>query len=201
AVGLSGEGRAGGPVLVGVSRAARVGRNQDAPRHRLRSRRRPLSVWRRRHGARRLRLPRDPPVLLPPHRAEEPLVSAASPPLAFALEARCGSARAGVLELRGRRIETPCFMPVRTAATVTAMRPSELAALDYPLILANTYHLALRPGAEVIAELGGLHRFMGFDGAILTDSGGYQVFSLAQRAQLSDDGVVFRSHLDGALLE
>jgi queuine tRNA-ribosyltransferase len=128
-------------------------------------------------------------------------VVSSSQALGFTLEARAGSARAGILQVRGQRIATPCFMPVGTAATVKAMRPSDLAALDYPLILANTYHLALRPGSHVIAELGGLHRFMAFDGAILTDSGGYQVFSLAQRAQLSDDGVVFRSHLDGELLE
>ena len=92
-------------------------------------------------------------------------------------------------------------MPVGTQATVKGLTPDQLRATGTRMLLANTYHLALRPGEEVVAALGGLHAFMGWDGPILTDSGGFQVFSLADRNRVTDQGVTFRSHLDGRLLE
>jgi len=95
-------------------------------------------------------------------------------------------------------VETPVFLPVGTYGTVKTLTPEELRALGAGLILSNIYHLFLRPGVETIAQLGGLHRFMHWDGAILTDSGGFQVFSLASFRQVSDEGVIFRSHLDGS---
>jgi queuine tRNA-ribosyltransferase len=94
--------------------------------------------------------------------------------------------------------DTPVFAPVGTQATVKAMRPSDLRALDTELILSNTYHLYLRPGDELIRDLGGLHAFMGWDGPLLTDSGGFQVFSLSQTRKIDDQGVTFQSHLDGS---
>jgi queuine tRNA-ribosyltransferase len=109
-------------------------------------------------------------------------------------------ARAGTLELPHGVVRTPAFMPVGTAGTVKGVTPDQLRATDADICLANTYHLALRPTAEVVASLGGLHRFMGWDRPILTDSGGYQVFSLAELNRIDDDGVSFRSHIDGALL-
>ena len=107
-------------------------------------------------------------------------------------------ARLGRYETAHGVIETPVFMPVGTQATVKAMRPEELRAMGASIILGNTYHLFLRPGHRIIEELGGLHRFMNWEGPILTDSGGYQVFSLAKMCKLSDAGVRFQSHLDGA---
>ncbi|MEX2301781.1 MAG: tRNA guanosine(34) transglycosylase Tgt [Bryobacterales bacterium] len=108
-------------------------------------------------------------------------------------------ARAGILHTPHGSIETPAFMPVGTQATVKALTPKMLAEeLGARLILGNTYHLYLRPGHETVAELGGLHRFMGWPGAILTDSGGFQVFSLSGLRKISERGVVFRSHLDGS---
>jgi len=98
-------------------------------------------------------------------------------------------------------VETPAFMPVGTLATVKGLTVDQLREAGAQMVLANTYHLALRPGADVVAELGGLHQFMQWDGPILTDSGGFQVFSLAKLAKLDDDGVAFRSHIDGSLLE
>ena len=95
-------------------------------------------------------------------------------------------------------IRTPAFMPVGTAATVKAMRPEEVRASGADIILGNTYHLMLRPGAERVAKLGGLHRFMGWDGPILTDSGGYQVMSLSELTKVTEEGVSFASHLDGS---
>ncbi|MBF0191348.1 MAG: tRNA guanosine(34) transglycosylase Tgt [Magnetococcales bacterium] len=95
-------------------------------------------------------------------------------------------------------VETPAFMPVGTAATVKAMDPDDVRATGAGILLANTYHLFLRPGHETVARLGGLHRFMQWDGPILTDSGGYQVFSLASLRKISEEGVAFRSHLDGS---
>src|SRR5262245_45784581 len=121
--------------------------------------------------------------------------------LTFELLATDNSARAGRLVLSHATIETPEFMPVGTQATVKGMTPDQLRAIGARLILGNTYHLALRPGDERIAELGGLHRFMGWGGAILTDSGGFQVFSLADLRKVTDDGVTFRSHIDGRLFE
>jgi queuine tRNA-ribosyltransferase len=108
-------------------------------------------------------------------------------------------ARLGRLELPHGVVETPQFMPVGTNATVKALHPDEIAAAGATIILANTYHLYLRPGHERIARLGGLHRFMGWDGPILTDSGGFQVVSLGDLRVVDDDGVTFRSHLDGSV--
>jgi len=118
----------------------------------------------------------------------------------FALRQRDGrtSARAGELQTPHGTILTPVFAPVGTQATVKSVSPDELRNLGATLVLANTYHLYLRPGADVIAELGGLHRFMGWDGPILTDSGGFQVFSLEHLRKVTEDGVVFRSHIDGS---
>jgi queuine tRNA-ribosyltransferase len=117
---------------------------------------------------------------------------------AFQVTARAGRARAGRLETAHGVVETPVFMPVGTQATVKALSAEDLGRLGPRIVLANTYHLALRPGAERIARLGGLHRFMGWPGAILTDSGGFQVFSLRERCTVDDDGVTFRSHVDGS---
>jgi queuine tRNA-ribosyltransferase len=111
------------------------------------------------------------------------------------------AARTGSLETPHGTVETPAFMPVGTQATVKGITPDQLAATGTRMILANTFHLALRPGEQVVAGAGGLHRFMGWDGPILTDSGGFQVFSLAARNRVSDAGVTFRSHIDGRLLE
>ncbi len=108
------------------------------------------------------------------------------------------AARAGVLSLPHGTLRTPAFMPVGTAATVKALRHADLHRIGYRLILANTYHLVLRPGTDVIGALGGLHRFSGWTGNILTDSGGYQVFSLSALRKISDRGVEFASHIDGS---
>ncbi len=119
-------------------------------------------------------------------------------PGTFALHATSGSARRGTLALAHGAVETPAFMPVGTAATVKGLTPDDLRALNARIILANTYHLWLRPGRDTLAALGGLHRFMRWDRNILTDSGGFQVFSLESRRELSEAGVRFRSHLDGS---
>ncbi len=119
----------------------------------------------------------------------------------FALRARDGEARRGTLSLAHGDVETPAFMPVGTAATVKALSADELRGFDARIVLANTYHLWMRPGRETIEALGGLHAFMAWDRNILTDSGGFQVFSLESRRELSDDGVRFRSHLDGSAHE
>jgi queuine tRNA-ribosyltransferase len=108
------------------------------------------------------------------------------------------AARVGLLHTPHGTIPTPIFCPVGTHATVKTLSPQDLSELAAPMILANTYHLFLRPGSATIARLGGLHRFMAWDGAILTDSGGYQVFSLQTLRKVSDEGVTFRSHLDGS---
>ncbi len=107
-------------------------------------------------------------------------------------------ARRGLLNTPHGTIETPVFMPVGTAATVKALTQDALETLGARIILANTYHLYLRPGHELIRRLGGLHEFMSWPGAILTDSGGYQVFSLSDLRKITDEGVRFRSHLDGS---
>jgi queuine tRNA-ribosyltransferase len=112
-----------------------------------------------------------------------------------------GSARLGRLKTSHGEVASPVFMPVGTQATVKGLTPDQLVATGTSIILANTYHLTLRPGDELIAELGGLHRFMNWPGPILTDSGGYQVYSLAQMRKINDHAVVFRSHLDGSMLE
>src|SRR3954470_18330473 len=110
-------------------------------------------------------------------------------------------ARRGRLFTPHGLVETPAFMPVGTQATVKGLTPDQISATGTAMLLANTYHLALRPGEEVVAALGGLHAFMGWDGPILTDSGGFQVFSLAARAKITEQGVAFRSHIDGRLFE
>ena len=118
--------------------------------------------------------------------------------MSYELLAEDAGARRGRLETAHGVIETPAFMPVGTQATVKAVSPDELRGLGAQVVLGNTYHLGLRPGADRIARLGGLHRFMGWDGPILTDSGGYQVFSLDHLVRVTDDGATFRSHLDGS---
>jgi queuine tRNA-ribosyltransferase len=119
--------------------------------------------------------------------------------IGFAVLAQDGAARRGRLTTAHGGVETPAFMPVGTAATVKAMTSEGVAATGTRLVLANTYHLMLRPGAERVAELGGLHRFMNWPYAILTDSGGFQVMSLAKLRKVDEAGVTFRSHLDGSL--
>ncbi len=118
--------------------------------------------------------------------------------LSFRIEATDGKARRGVVTTPRGEIRTPAFMPVGTAGTVKAMLPENVRATGADIILGNTYHLMLRPGAERIARLGGLHRFMNWDGPILTDSGGFQVMSLAGLRKLGEEGVRFRSHVDGS---
>ena len=120
------------------------------------------------------------------------------PRFAFTIRARDGKARTGTIAMRRGEIRTPAFMPVGTAATVKALRASEVRAAGADIILGNTYHLMLRPTAERIHRLGGLHHFMGWNRPILTDSGGYQVMSLSGLTKRSEEGVTFASHLDGS---
>ena len=121
-------------------------------------------------------------------------------PLSFKVEAQDGAARAGVITTRRGQIETPVFMPVGTAGTVKGIRFEELesADLDAKIILGNTYHLWLRPGIDVIRSVGGLHRFIGWNRALLTDSGGFQVWSLGDLRKITEEGTEFRSHVDGS---
>ena len=122
------------------------------------------------------------------------------PPITFEVLARDGEARAGILTTRRGSIETPVFMPVGTAGTVKGMRFEVLEAeLDASIILGNTYHLWLRPGVDVVRNCGGLHRFIGWRRALLTDSGGFQVWSLGALRKITEEGTRFRSHLDGSL--
>ena len=116
----------------------------------------------------------------------------------FALSAQDGTARTGLIRMPRGVIRTPAFMPVGTAGTVKAMYPDQVKALGADVVLGNTYHLMLRPGAERVAELGGLHKFMNWPYPILTDSGGFQVMSLAQLRKLDENGVTFQSHIDGS---
>lgn len=118
----------------------------------------------------------------------------------FSLECADGRARAGVLRTRHAVIETPIFMPVGTVGSVKALAPDDLAAAGASIILGNTYHLHLRPGDELVSRMGGLHKFAAWPAAILTDSGGFQVFSLSGLRRLSEEGVEFRSHIDGSKL-
>tara|TARA_R110000787_G_scaffold41162_5_gene101876 strand:- start:14229 stop:15359 length:1131 start_codon:yes stop_codon:yes gene_type:complete len=120
------------------------------------------------------------------------------PRFSFSIAATDGKSRTGTIAMRRGDIRTPAFMPVGTAATVKAMRPAEVRAAGADIILGNTYHLMLRPGAERMARLGGLHGFMGWDRPILTDSGGYQVMSLSALNKMSEQGVAFSSHIDGS---
>lgn len=117
----------------------------------------------------------------------------------FELEAKDRSARAGVFHTPHGDLLTPVFAPVGTQATVKAVTPAQLKEIGVTLVLANTYHLYLRPGAGLVAEMGGLHRFMQWDAPILTDSGGFQVFSLAGMRKIDEDGVTFKSHIDGSV--
>ena len=119
--------------------------------------------------------------------------------IAFEIAARDGTARTGALRLPRGTIRTPAFMPVGTVATVKAMLPESVAATGADVLLGNTYHLMLRPGPERVARMGGLHRFMNWEKPILTDSGGFQVMSLAELRKLTEEGVTFRSHVDGAM--
>ncbi|MDO7606593.1 MAG: tRNA guanosine(34) transglycosylase Tgt, partial [Loktanella sp.] len=118
--------------------------------------------------------------------------------ISFDLTATDGKARTGVIHTTRGDIRTPAFMPVGTAATVKAMMPESVAATGADILLGNTYHLMLRPTAERIANLGGLHKFMNWDKPILTDSGGFQVMSLADLRKMSEKGVTFKSHIDGS---
>jgi queuine tRNA-ribosyltransferase len=119
--------------------------------------------------------------------------------LTFTVLARVsgGRARTAVLKTARGQVQTPAFMPVGTQGSVKALGPDDLRAVGAEMVLANTYHLLLRPGPETVQKLGGLHKFMGWDGAILTDSGGYQVFSLADLRRVDEEGATFRSHIDG----
>ena len=119
----------------------------------------------------------------------------------FKLITTDGAARRGRLSTAHGEINTPAFMPVGTAGTVKAMMPEDVAATGAEIILGNTYHLMLRPTAERVAKLGGLHQFMNWPKPILTDSGGYQVFSLAKRRTINEKGVTFQSHIDGAKVQ
>ena len=116
----------------------------------------------------------------------------------FVVHATAGAARHATFSTAHGEVATPCFMPVGTLADVKLLEPRDLHELGARIVLANTYHLWLRPGRETLVAAGGLHRFMAWDGPILTDSGGYQVFSLESRREIDDDGVTFRSHLDGS---
>ncbi len=119
-------------------------------------------------------------------------------PIKYTLETKDGNARAGVIETPHGKIETPVFMPVGTQATVKAMTKEELETIHSQIILGNTYHLYLRPGDNLINDFGGLHKFMNWDKPILTDSGGFQVFSLGELRKIKEEGVHFRSHLNGS---
>jgi len=121
--------------------------------------------------------------------------------ITFTLHGTDGTARAGTLQTPHGAVQTPAFMPVGTQATVKGLTPEMVRDAGAQIILGNTYHLTLRPGDELIRELGGLHRFMNWNGPILTDSGGFQVFSLATQVKITDHGASFKSHIDGSPLE
>ena len=130
-------------------------------------------------------------------------MTGASAPLCFDLlasDAPRTHARLGRVTTRHGSFDTPAFMPVGTQGTIKGVLPDHVAATGSQIILANTYHLMLRPGEKVVAALGDLHRFMAWPGAILTDSGGFQVFSLSDINRISDDGVTFQSHVDGSVI-
>ena len=116
----------------------------------------------------------------------------------FTIHATCGAARTGTLTLPHGTVETPAFMPVGTQGTVRTLSPADLKSVGAQLVLANTYHLHVRPGEDVVQRLGGLHRFMAWDRPLLTDSGGFQVFSLEGSRRVDEDGVEFQSHVDGS---
>jgi queuine tRNA-ribosyltransferase len=110
----------------------------------------------------------------------------------------CSKGRIGLLTTRHAEIQTPTFMPVGSLGPVKGLEPEDLQGLGFRLILNNAYHLYLRPGHKIVADMGGLHAFTGWPGAILTDSGGFQIFSLAKLCEISDEGVTFQSHIDGS---
>ena len=116
----------------------------------------------------------------------------------FVLHATSGTARRATLTTAHGEVATPCFMPVGTLADVKLLEPQDLREIGSRIVLANTYHLWLRPGRDTLVAAGGIHRFMAWDGPVLTDSGGFQVFSLESRREIDADGVTFRSHLDGS---
>ena len=118
----------------------------------------------------------------------------------FTLLKEDGQARRGVLKTRHGAIQTPIFMPVGTQATVKGMSPAQIEEVGAQIILGNTYHLNIRPGSDLVHEMGGLHKFMNWKGPILTDSGGFQVFSLSKLRKITEKGIEFRSHLDGRKL-
>ena len=120
------------------------------------------------------------------------------PSSVFGLDALSGGARAGVLRTAHGDVPTPLFMPVATQGTVKAVDPIDLRSVGANIVLGNTYHLCLRPGVDLLEELGGLHTFMRWDGPILTDSGGFQGFSLEHLRKIQDDGILFKSHIDGS---
>lgn len=124
-----------------------------------------------------------------------------TPGFSFRTLARSGNARAGILTTPHGEVLTPTFMPVGTQGSVKTLRPAEVAATGARIVLGNTYHLWLRPGPDVVAEMGGLHKFTKWPHAMLTDSGGFQAFSLAERRKTTEEGFVFRSHLDGSKKE
>jgi queuine tRNA-ribosyltransferase len=119
-------------------------------------------------------------------------------PHRFTVDSQHGAARAATLATPHGVVHTPAFMPVGTLATVKALDPAELTGIGAEMLLANAYHLHLRPGDELVRDLGGLHTFMGWDRPLITDSGGFQVFSLASLRDVSEEGVRFRSHIDGS---
>src|SRR5690606_25367718 len=144
-----------------------------------------------------------------PTTPESPALSHSSP-APFTYERLHESAARPVAGNRARRgrfhtphgiVQTPTFMPVGTQGTIKGLEISQVRSTGAEMVLGNTYHLSLRPGDEVVAKLGGLHRFMNWDGPILTDSGGFQIFSLAKMAKITEEGAVFRSHIDGSLIE
>src|SRR5215210_2835062 len=126
-----------------------------------------------------------------------------SAPLSYTLirQDTASRARLGRAETRHGHFDTPAFMPVGTQGTIKGILPDHIAATGAQCILANTYHLMLRPGETVVRDLGDLHRFMSWNGPILTDSGGFQVFSLSDINRISDDGVIFKSHVDGSMVQ
>ncbi|MFS8070820.1 MAG: tRNA guanosine(34) transglycosylase Tgt, partial [Byssovorax sp.] len=126
------------------------------------------------------------------------MTASSTPGFAFRVAATCGTARAGVLTTPHGDVPTPTFMPVGTQGSVKTLSPDEVAATGARIVLGNTYHLWLRPGPEIVAHGGGLHGFTRWPHAMLTDSGGFQAFSLAERRTRSEDGFVFKSHLDGS---
>ena len=146
------------------------------------------------------RVPRSDSPSLPLSQLRRRDVDPVNAPIEFSVTATEGDARTGRIVTPHGAVATPAFMPVGTRAAVKAMAPDELWSMGYTMVLANAYHLALRPGADLVREMGGVARFMGFPGAVLTDSGGFQAMSLAKINSINEEGIHFRSHLDGTPL-